>query len=460
MPGHLKTDVFIAGAGLTGLTLAYYLKKAGLGVILADKAERPGGVIGTVSEDGFVYETGPNTGILSTPEIVELFGDLAPLTSPELPAPASKSRWIWKNGKWHALPSGLGTAITTPLFSLYDKFRILGEPFRKAGNNPDESVADLVRRRMGKSFLTFAVDPFISGIYAGDPERLITRYALPKLYNLEQEYGSFIRGAIKKKSLPKSEQEKKVTREVFSVKGGLENLIKALVQETGPENILLNAVATEIHLSGNLYRTSITDNNGRETIVESAWAVAATGSRALPRLLPFLAENMLYPLNDLAYARVVQVAVGYKQWKGIPLNAFGGLVPSAGNRQVLGILFPSSLFSRRAPEGGALLSVFLGGMKRPDIIDMSDGQIRDIVLEEIREMLQTPVEKPDLLRIFRYRDAIPQYEITTGRRLEAIEAIEKQNPGLVLAGNIRDGIGMADRVKQGRQIADMIIQNQ
>lgn len=205
---NITTEITIVGAGLTGLTLAFYLQRAGKRVLLIDKNNRPGGVIETLRDEEFVFEKGPNTGVIGTPEIVELFEDLKDHIEVEVPDATSKNRWVWKNGRWHALPSGPKGA-TTPLFSFKDKLRILGEPFRKPGNDPDETLSHMVVRRLGRSFLDYAVDPFVSGIYAGDPDRLVTRYALPKLYNLEQNYGSFIKGAHEKHKEPKTELEKK-----------------------------------------------------------------------------------------------------------------------------------------------------------------------------------------------------------------------------------------------------------
>ncbi len=233
-----NAEIIIIGAGLTGLTLAFYLIRNGKRVIIIEKEKHTGGVINTLNEQGFCFETGPNTGVLATSEIACLFEDLKDRCTLETANPKSKKRYILKNGKWEALPSGLLSAINTPLFTFGDKLRILGEPFRKPGTDPDESIAQLVKRRLGRSFLDYAVDPFISGIYAGDPAKLVTRFALPKLYTLEQNYGSFIRGAIKKRGEVKSESEKKATREVFSVKNGLGNLIKSLSDEIGEENII------------------------------------------------------------------------------------------------------------------------------------------------------------------------------------------------------------------------------
>ena len=450
------TEVIIIGAGLTGLTLAYYLKKSGKKVIIIEKENKAGGVIDTRNEQGFIFETGPNTGIIATSEIACLFEDLKDSCKLETANPKSKKRYILKYGKWHALPSGLLSAIITPLFTFGDKMRILGEPFREPGTDPDESIAQLVIRRLGQSFLDYAVDPFISGIYAGNPAKLITRFALPKLYALEHNYGSFIRGAIKKSREVKSESEKKATREVFSVQNGLGNLIKGLTDEIGNENIIKGISDSKVEPVSDSYIVAFTNTDGINIHLKAPVIVTTTGSYELPGLLPFLALNLLEPLVNLEYAGVVQVVLGYNNWEGSNLDAFGGLVPSKENRNILGILFPSAIFEGRAPEKGALLSVFLGGVRNPAVINMEDTDIEAIVLKEIEETLFCK-RHPDLFRIYRYKHAIPQYGKSTGERLAAIQQIQIQYPGLIIAGNIKDGIGMADRVKQAKHISDKLI---
>lgn len=452
-----ETTYLIIGAGLTGLTLGFYLKKAGKKVVLVDKNPETGGVIQTRTENGFTYETGPNTGVLSTPELVELFDDLGDACGPEIANQAAKQRWIWKDGRWHALPSGLIGGITTPLFSMKDKLRILGEPFRKAGSDPYESVAQLVIRRMGQSFLDYAVDPFISGIYAGDPDNLVTRFALPKLHRLEQNYGSFIGGAIKKRKEPKDTLEERATKDVFSVKGGLANLTRAMTEYIGRDNIITGAAAVTVHPAANGFLCSVKYEDQKQVLIETEKVISTVGAYALPDLLPFVPGGLLSPITQLRYARVIQAVAGYKKWSGIPLQAFGGLVPGKEKRDVLGILFPSAIFEGRAPKDGALLSVFLGGMKKPELFDLPDDEIRKLVLREINEMMEEKTT-PDMLRVFRYPHAIPQYERSSEERLERIIHIEREYPGLLLAGNIRDGIGIAERVKQGRVMADTLIE--
>lgn len=451
----INVDSVIIGAGLTGLTAGFYLAEAGKRVVLIDRNKQPGGVIRTIREQGFIIETGPNTGVFSSPELVRLFDDLGNDIQLQFANNKGNKRWIWKKGNWHALPSGPVSAVTTPLFSLNDKFRILGEPWRKPGSDPGETLDSLVMRRMGRSFLDYAVDPFISGIYAGDPSRLVTRYALPKLYMLEQQYGSFIRGAIRKRKEPKDELTRRATRAVFSVEGGLQRLTDSLAERIGNGNLLTEASDTLISRTDKGFITK-TNHAGREVEFHSEHVITTTGGNALTDMLPFLEKKDGEAILNMNYARVIQVSAAYLKWKGVPLDAFGGLIPSREQRDALGILFTSSIFPDRAPEGGAVLSVFMGGMRRPEMMDLDDRSLETIALKEIRETLGSS-ERPEILHIFRYPQAIPQYEASTGERLAAIQRVEKEHPGLILGGNIREGIGMSDRVKQGYAIAQGII---
>jgi protoporphyrinogen/coproporphyrinogen III oxidase len=445
-----EKNIAVIGAGLTGLTIAFYLKKAGISFRVFEKSGRPGGVIETRHEKGFTYESGPNTGVLNRLEAVELLEDLKKDCIVEVADEAAKARWIWKKDRWEPLPSGMIKGITTPLFTFSDKLRLLAEPFRKKGTNPDETLAELVLRRMGRSFLNYAIDPFILGIYSGDPARLITQYAFPKLYRLEQDYGSFIGGAVKKSFEPKDEKEKKVTKEIFSVEGGLINLINALVKNTGRENIKLNCTGLNFRYDGSKFVSNCENE-------EFTNVISATGSYELSGLFPFIDPEKLRYINKMEYSQVVQVALGFNQWEGISLKAFGGLVPFIENRPILGILFISSFLKNRAPEDGTLLSVFLGGIRKPEIVELPDSEIEKIVQDEVMVTLGLKRFNPDLIKIFRYRHAIPQYGIESKNKLDTIESLEKQFPGLILAGNIRDGIGIADRIKQGKNVAKAII---
>ena len=439
------------GAGLTGLSTAFHLHRQGRDVVILEKADRVGGQIHTYHENGFTFESGPNTGVVSFPEVAELFQLLEGSCQLEIARESSKRRLIWKGDRFHELPSSPVSAITTPLFRLSDKFRILGEPWRKKGTDPDEPVGALAARRLGKSFYEYAVDPFVSGVYAGDPMKLTTRYALPKLYNLEANYGSFIRGAIAKAKEPKTDRDRLATKKVFSAVGGLQRLVEALSKDlriiTSANNLKVIPTA-----DGQWSCTY----NGTEEIV-SRKVVTTVGAYALPALLPFIPEAQMQKMSNLFYAPIIQVILGVKNARGLDFPAFGGLVPSKEQKRVLGILFPSSCFEQRCPDGGALYSYFIGGARHTDYLQKSDDEIREITLEAFHSMLKYPADmQPDLLRIFRHEHAIPQYWSDSGERFATIEALQQQYPGLILAGNMRDGIGMGNRIHQGATIANSI----
>lgn len=447
-------EVVIIGAGITGLTTAHHLKKRGVDFCILEKGDRVGGVINSVTENGFTYEEGPNSGVITNVEVLRLFEDLKDDCELEEANENVKKRYILKNGKWEPLPSGLKAAITTPLFTLKDKFRILGEPFRAAGKIPNESLAGLVKRRMGQSFLDYAIDPFILGVYAGDPNRLITRFALPKLYNLEQKYGSFIGGTIRKKFEPKTVEETGVTRGVFSVKGGLITLIEALKNKIGDQNITLGISNIQVHPTGNHFRITYNDNHGSPVELEAKKVVTTVGAYHLDKMLPFVESTKMANITSLYYAPTIEVILGFNKWTGMKLDAFGGLIPFKENRDILGVLFMSALFKDRAPKDGALFSIFMGGVRRSEICELPISQLKKLIKKEICQVMKTDEFAPDLFKIIHHEWAIPQYEADTEDRLQAIEEVQNQYPGLIIGGNLRNGIGMADRILQAKMLAD------
>ncbi len=457
----MDTDIIVIGAGLTGLTTAYTLARKGRKVVVIERMDQPGGQIQTYSADGFTFESGPNTGTISNPEVAELMADLEKTSNGkcrlETAPKSSKRRLIWKGGRFHDLPSGPVSGFRTPLFTLSDKFRILGEPWRKKGTDPDESVGSLARRRLGKSFVDYAVDPFLSGVYAGNPDTLVTRYALPKLYQLEQNYGSFIRGAIAKGKEPKTDRDRLATKQVFSAVGGLSRITQAMADYLGADRLILSAHDAQVNPVENGWRVSFTHADGSAGEVTSRQVVTTCGSYCLPALLSFVDAGTMQQLNNLTYAPVVEVSVGVKDALGGDYLAFGGLVPTCEHKQVLGILYPSACFTGRAPQGGALFSYFIGGVKQAGLIDLTDRAMTALVENYFHTMLKFPHDaKPDLIRIFRHRHAIPQYELSTGERLDAIDRLQRAYPGLIIAGNLRDGIGMAHRIKQAVDIANTL----
>ena len=414
-------DTIVIGAGLTGLTTAHTLRKHGKEVVVLEKTNRIGGQIQTHRQDGFTFESGPNTGVVSYPEVAELFKDLEKegCTLEEAHNEA-KQRWIWKGKKFYALPSNLITAIRTPLFSWTDKFGILLEPFRAKGTNPNEDVASMVVRRLGKSYLNYAVDPFISGVYA--------------------------------------ERDRLATKKVFSAVGGLQHLVDALAQSVAFQNIVLQANNVVVTPLEGIWQVNYTNTSGEKISLHSRHVVTTVGAYELKTILPFVDNADIMPISALHYAPIVQVSVGLTNAQGVENKAFGGLIPTCEQQQLLGILFPSACFSHRCPTQGALFSFFLGGVKHAEMLTKNDNELCEIVTKALPTMLRFPHDiRPEMIRIFRHERAIPQYELSSGERFAAITRIEQNYKGLIIGGNLRNGIGMADRIRQAINIAMQLV---
>ncbi|MDN4753683.1 protoporphyrinogen oxidase [Porphyromonadaceae bacterium W3.11] len=456
------TPIVIIGGGLTGLSLAAGLDMRDIPFVLLEKKDRLGGQIRTLHKDGFTYEIGPNTGSVSTPEVAELFEYAAPEAQMAVAKSASNSRWIWKDKKFHPLPDGPISGLATPLFSWRDKFGIPFEPFRKKGGDPNETVGELAERRLGKSMVDYAVDPFIGGVYAGDPYQLVTRLALPKLYNLEQNHGSFIGGAVKKAKEHKSERDKKATKRIFNAEGGFENLVRAIANKivrtgevvTGADGIKITPTSEAEHRFSISYH-----HEGQDITINCDYVVSTVRADFIPSILPDEWAPCLERIASFPYAPVAEVVVGFDHLPSVPRAAFGGLVPSKEKRKILGILFPSSCFEGRVPyEDGALFTIFMGGLRNKEhFFEMSDEDLKKEALEELYTMMKIPHSiRPDLLHIARYEKAIPQYDKSVETILSDLQSIEDGYPGLYLAGGIRDGIGMAHRITQGMTLAESI----
>ena len=240
---------------------------------------------------------------------------------------------------------------------------------------------------------------------------------------------------------------------MFSVKGGLSKLPEALYEACGKEHFILNAQGLNISYEEGKYR-AVAKVNGETVVVTANKLVTTIGAHAYRDALPFVPRPQLEKIQNLKYAKVLQAVLGFEEWDGRPLDGFGGLIPFSEKRDILGVMFMSTLFEDRAPQGGALVSVFVGGIRREDLFDKSDKEIKKIVEREVSELLQIKDFNPILFKLIRYHYAIPQYGIESEERLKAIDQLESQFKGLIIGGNLRDGIGMSDRIKQGTQLAE------
>ncbi len=438
--------VAIIGAGITGLTAAFELQQRGIDCTVYEASDRVGGCIKTVKEDGFLVECGPNSLLDTHPNLGKLIARLG-LEDNKLPASSSaQNRFIVRDGKPIALPTSPPAFFTSKAFSTKAKLRLLREPFIKSRSNESESLADFVKRRLGQEFLDYAINPFVSGVYAGDPDKLATCHAFPKLYELEQKYGSFIKGAIKgSKERKKREEVASKDARMFTLDEGLELLPKRLAEKLG------NAVRMEYSIAG-IKRL----DSGRWDVGSEAYSdvVLAIPAHAMTKLqAPF----DLSAMDEIYYPPVTSLSLGFNANQFThPLNGFGMLIPKIETRYSLGALFPSSIFHGRAPDGMVLLTVFVGGSQSPDRALQDEDTILAHVLDDLHDLLGLD-GTPDYKRFSVWPKAIPQYVIGYEKYLNLMTRIETEHPGIHFAGHYRDGISVANSILSGLKVAEKII---
>lgn len=441
--GHTlqRLDVVIVGGGISGLTTAFHLKQGGLRVAVLEASKRVGGALETFVDGPWRFEMGPNTVLESDPSVGRLLRE-AGLEGEKITAsPSAKRRYLYKGGALVPLPSGPLGFLKTPLFPASAKLRLLKEPWiGRPDSGAEESIAQFVRRRLGTPFLDYAVGPFVSGVYAGDPERLSVRWAVPKIHALETEHGSLIRGAFarRKGAAPRGA--------MFSFREGLEELPRRLAREIGDVRTGISAERI-VRVEGG-FRVETPDG-----AVEAKQVVLAVPAEVAARLL----SNPLF--EEIPYAPVAIVSLGWRRADvGHPLEGFGFLSPRKEGLRVLGCLFPSEIFPGRAPEGHVALAAFVGGRTDPEIVGWEDEEIVSTVVSELRGPLSL-TGAPAFSRIRRWPRAIPQYEIGHGRFVERVREIERELPGLRIGGNFVGGISVPDCIKNGTAIAEEILRD-
>ncbi len=434
----MQKNIAIIGAGITGLTTAFELQSRGLECTVYEASDRVGGVIQTIKEEGFLVECGPNSILDTHPDLGKLITRLG-LESNKLPSnPAGQNRFIVRNGEPIALPTSPPAFFTSKAFSAKAKLRLLREPFIQSKSTESESLADFVLRRLGREFLDYAINPFVGGVYAGDPAKLSTALAFPKLYALEQKYGSLIKGAIKgaKERKKRAEVASKDAR-MFTFDDGMEVLPKQLASKLG-DSIKLNSPVASLHQLGSR-RWQV---NGEEY----SDVVLAIPAHTMPKLdVPF----DLSPFADIYYPPVASLSLGFSENQFMhPLNGFGMLIPQVENRYSLGALFPSSIFPERAPTGAVLLTVFIGGAMAPQKALQSEDEMLENALADLETLLGLSGE-PEYKRLSVYPQAIPQYNLGYQRFLDHMQQIETAHPGVHFAGHYRDGISVANSILSG-----------
>jgi protoporphyrinogen/coproporphyrinogen III oxidase len=444
--GSSPPRTLVVGAGPGGLAAATALARADLPLTVLEAQDRAGGWCRTRRVEGYSFEVGPQTWrapIGSPLEQVIRWAGLEAEVRP--PRDVAKRRFVLRKGALHAVPRALPSLLgPRPLL------RFLCEAIRPGRPRPRETVGAFLRRRFGPGITPFG-DAFVSGVFAGDPERLELASAFPSLARAEEVFGSVIRAARSGGFPP---------REIAGLRGGLGTLSEALAEDLGP----LLRCGQRVH---GLLPSSLRKSAG-DVLPWQAFAGEARfeAERLVLGLPAYAAAELLAPhdphlgglLRGIPYADVAVVSLGFDAgaFPEGPPEGFGFLVPRSEGRRILGCIYASSLFADLAPAGKVSLRVLLGGARDPGAVDLSEAELLETALRELGQILGLK-PTPEVHDVLRLRRAIPQYLPGHAARVQAIEEALRQHPGLVLVGNAYRGVSLPDTIADAlSQVAPLL----
>jgi protoporphyrinogen/coproporphyrinogen III oxidase len=465
MPEAAQTlEALVIGAGISGLVAAYRLMKSGRDVLLIESSDRVGGVIHSQEAEEFLIERGPNS-FRGTSTLLDLFEELGlmnDLVTADPRAPAFIYGGVYAGHGLEPVPMSLAAALSTRLISARGKLRLLREPFiARRRDSREESIAAFVRRRLGSEVLDNLIAPFVSGVYAGDPERLSIQATFARLARLETESGSIVKGLWKtprpqnKKKKKKGIPPKRSLRQyrLCSFASGLEQWPKALASKLGLR-LRTNSRAVSITRShsGRLFEV-ILDEGERQLTVHAKNLIVATPAGAAAGLLSKIAPEIATRLETIEYVSLVSLPLAYRA--EVRLHGFGFLAARSAGLRILGSVWNSSLFRDRAPAGWVLLTSFIGGATDSEAIHLSDDELISIADRDLKQVLAI-TSQPRRLPITRWARAIPQYTIGHAAKTEELQEALKRQEGLWLIGNYLGGVSLGDCIENATKIAGAV----
>ena len=449
--------ISILGAGISGLATAYWLARDGFDVTVLEAKSEAGGSMITRRENGFLVDYGPNSGLETTPLIRQLASETGLQKEMVYASEEGNKRYILKNNQLHALPTNPVAFLKTQLFSSRAKLRLLAEPFiGKSEDGYHQSISDFVRRRLGQEFLDYAINPFVAGVFAGDPDTLSVKSAFPKLYRLEERYGGLIKGVVKgSKERKKRGEQSKQSAKMFSFINGMQTFPKAIARKLG-QRIVYNCRVEKIDTSEHKYRIFYKqDDSWGETISDIVLSTLPAYQAA--SVFGEHDNRLRRHLNAIYYSPVQVLYLGFRKASiGRELDGFGFLIPKNENRTFLGAIWSSVIFPQRTDRDKAAFTLFIGGARSPELFNGNGESLIERVLKEFKEIMHIN-EDPLFVKEKMWVKAIPQYNLGHIEHEKYFETFEREHPGIVLSGNYRGGISVGDCIANSDLVYKRII---
>jgi oxygen-dependent protoporphyrinogen oxidase len=465
-----RLRVAVIGGGISGLATAYYLTHdhEGVDVTLTESSDRTGGLLRSEHAGGYLFEHSADNFITNLPWGMELcrrvgLGDDLLRTDERY-----RRAFVVRRGRLHPVPDGftlmtpsrLLPIVISPLLSPLGKLRLLGEPFIRARTEPsDESLASFVTRRLGREAFRRLVQPLVGGIYTADPERLSMQAALPRFVEMERRHGSLLRAARHAARQSQAGDTSSGARYSMFVapRAGMEALPAAIAAQLPDGCIQIKSPVTRLARHGDTWQVKIGDEQNPRTFDAVVLAVSAG---AAARLVEPLDTVLADELARIPYAGAAIVSFALRRDQiAHPLDGFGFVVPETERRPILAASFTSVKFTDRAPDGGVLIRVFLGGACHPEVLERDEVELREIAWGQISQLLGiTGTPHDDRVTIWRH--AMPQYHLGHTDRVARINERVATHPGLALAGNAYTGVGIPQCIHSAEQAARNVVSAQ
>ena len=436
-----KVDTIVLGAGISGLTLGYYLHKKSSDFLVFESNGSIGGNISTTISNGFICENGPNTVLMNNMGTKKLISDLQLEDEVIYPNANNNKRFLIRNGNLIEIPQSLKQFFRSNFLSFRAKIRIIFEVFKKKTNS-NTSVYEFFRRRFGKEFHDRIIEPFLTGIYAGNTRNMSIKHVLKKIWEMEQNHGSIILGFIKKKSrneIPKS----------FNFKKGLRRLSDSIFQVI-EKKIILNSKITSISKIGNSYEIII--NNKIKYRCDKL--VSTISAYALSDII--YDNKLSQALKKISYCPIHVLHLGLEKEKiQEDISGFGVLTKPADKRNFLGIIFNSQIFPHVAPIGKDLVTVMIGGARQEELLSLDKEFLFEKVIKDVRKLISYNGEiimKHDFL----WKRAIPQYQLNHEGIVSKIEDFQNKNKNFHITGNYYNGISVSDCIEKAYALSKIL----